>query len=331
MRTYIIAEIGVNHNGSIDLAKEMIDKAKECGVDCVKFQTFKSENLVSASAKKAEYQIKNTESDGTQLQMLKKLELSFPQFRELKEYCEGKNIQFLSTPFDFESIDFLNELEIPVWKIPSGEITNYPFLKKIAQTKKDIILSTGMSTIEEISQALKVLKENGSDKISLLHCTTEYPTPLSQVNLRAMETLRHAFSLPVGYSDHTMGVEVPIAAVAMGAVVIEKHFTLDNTMEGPDHRASLMPDDMKSMVESIRNIEIALGDGIKTPAECEIKNIEIARKSIVAKIDIKKGDFLSENNITAKRPGNGISPMEWENVIGKIAITDFNKDELIKI
>lgn len=331
MKTYIIAEIGVNHNGSIELAIEMIDKACECGVDCVKFQTFKSENLVSATAKKAEYQIKNTETEGTQLQMLKKLELTFSQFKELKTYCDKKGMQFLSTPFDFESLSFLNELDMPLWKVSSGEITNYPYLKKIAATKKDIVLSTGMSTIAEISQALEVLKSNGAGKITLLHCTTEYPTPFSQVNLKAMETLRYTFNLPVGYSDHTMGIEIPVAAVAMGAVIIEKHFTLDNNMEGPDHKASLMPQPMKAMVESIRHIEAAMGDGIKKPTECEEKNMGIARKSIVAKAKISKGDILTEENITVKRPGNGISPMKWENVLGTAAVKDFAEDELIEI
>ncbi len=331
MRTYIIAEIGVNHNGKLSLAKEMIDKASECGVDCVKFQTYKSENLVSSCAKMADYQVKNTNHEESQLQMLKKLELSYPQFEELKVYCEKKNVQFLSTPFDFESIDFLNQLSVPFWKIPSSEITNYPYLKKISQTHKDIVLSTGMSTLEEVAAALGVLRKNGSENISLLHCVTEYPTPFNQVNLRAMNTLRATFNLPVGYSDHTMGIEVPIAAVAMGAVIIEKHFTLDNNLPGPDHKASLMPVPFKAMVDCIRNIELAIGDGAKVPCECEIKNIAVARKSIIAKTDIKKGEEFSEDNITVKRPGNGVSPMKWENVIGKKAIKDFSVNELIQI
>ena len=329
--TFIIAEAGVNHNGSFELAKQLIDKAVWAGVDCIKFQTFNSKNLVSASAQKAEYQKKTTDNNESQLDMLRKLELSHEQFRELKDYCLEKGIQFLSTPFDLESIDFLAELGVKTWKIPSGEITNYPFLRAIGKRKESVIMSTGMCTLEEVHEAVKVLNEFGSTDITLLHCTTEYPAPYDSVNLKAMITLQREFGCKVGYSDHTNGVEIPVAAVAMGAVVIEKHFTLDKNMEGPDHKASLEPDELKQMVQSIRNVEMALGDGIKLPSETEKKNIEIARKSIVSKCEIKKGESFSEENITAKRPGNGISPMKWEDVLGKIANRDFSADELIEI
>ncbi len=331
MKTFIIAEAGVNHNGSFELAKQLIDKAVWAGVDCIKFQTFNSKNLVSAQAQKAEYQKKTTDSNESQLDMLKKLELSHEQFKELKEYCNEKGIMFLSTPFDLESIDFLAELGVNIWKIPSGEITNYPFLRKIAKRKESVIMSTGMCTLEEVCAAVKVLKEFGTTDITLLHCTTEYPAPYDSVNLKAMITLQKEFGFKIGYSDHTNGIEIPVAAVAMGATVIEKHFTLDTNMEGPDHKASLEPDELKQMVLSIRNVEAAIGDGIKQPSEAEKKNIAIARKSIVAKYDIKRGETFTEENLTAKRPGNGISPMNWNNVVGKVAKKDFSVDELIEI
>lgn len=329
--TFIIAEAGVNHNGSFELAKMLVDKAVWAGVDCIKFQTFNSNNLVSASAQKADYQKKTTDGNESQLDMLKKLELTHEQFSELKDYCHEKNIMFLSTPFDLESIDFLAEIGVKTWKIPSGEITNFPFLRKIAKRKESVIMSTGMCTLEEVHEAIKVLNDFGTTDITLLHCTTEYPAPYDSVNLNAMITLKNKFGCEVGYSDHTNGIEIPVAAVAMGASVIEKHFTLDKNMVGPDHKASLEPEELKQMVLSIRNVESALGNGIKQPSMAEKKNILIARKSIVAKCEIKKGEFFTEENITAKRPGNGISPMNWNDVLGKTATRDFSIDELIKL
>lgn len=331
MSVYIIAEAGVNHNGNVETAKKMIDKAKEAGADCIKFQTFISTNLVTKKAVKADYQIKQTKRDETQLDMLKKLELSFDEFAELNEYCKLKNIEFLSTPFDFDSISFLYNLGIKRWKIPSGDITNLPYLIRIAKFNKPIILSTGMSTMEDIRLALSAIRNYGNSDITVLHCTTEYPTPYDDVNLKAMLTIKNEFNIPVGYSDHTRGIEVPIAAVAMGAKIIEKHFTLDRNMVGPDHKASLEPDELKAMVSAIRNIEAAMGDGEKKPSESEKKNITVARKSIIAKHNIKKGDILTEENILVKRPGNGISPIKWFEVIGKTAIRDFVEDELIEI
>lgn len=330
-KVYIIAEAGVNHNGDINLAKKLIDKAIEAKVNAIKFQTFISKNVISKFAKKARYQIENTKSsDETQLEMVKKLELSFNEFVELKDYCDKKGIEFLSTAFDFESIEFLKKLGMKIWKIPSGEITNLPYLRKISEVADKIIISTGMSNLEEIEQALKILNKD-REKITILHCNTEYPTPMKDVNLKAMNLIKEKFEVEVGYSDHTLGIEVPIAAVALGAKVIEKHFTLDKTMEGPDHKASLEPDELKKMVECIRNIEVALGEEKKEASSSEIKNKEIARKSIVAKCDIRKGEIFSEDNLTVKRPGNGISPMEWDNVIGKIAHRDFLEDELIEL
>lgn len=270
-------------------------------------------------------------SEESQQEMLKKLELSFEQFLALKEYCSEMNIEFLSTAFDFDSIDFLDGLGMRRWKIPSGEITNLPYLIKIAQLNKQIILSTGMSTMDDIRNAILVLKRNNSGEITVLHCTTEYPTPFTDVNLKAMISIKSEFNVKVGYSDHTKGIEVPIAAVALGATVIEKHFTLDRNMEGPDHKASLEPDELKAMVDSIRNIEYALGDGMKQPAESEKKNMAVARKSIIAKRDIKKGETFTEDNLTVKRPGDGISPMKWFDVLGKVATRDFEEDELIEI
>jgi len=331
MKIFIIAEAGVNHNGSIKTAKKMIDRAAECGADAIKFQTFKSENLVSKTAKKAEYQINNTSNYDSQFIMLKKLELSFDSFKELNVYCKSKNILFLSTPFDMESIEFLESIDMNIWKIPSGEITNLPYLIKIANTRKSVIMSTGMSNTDEIEEAVKLLKNNGAGEIKLLHCNTEYPTPYEDVNLRAMQTLRKKFKCEVGYSDHTQGIEVSIAAAALGANIIEKHFTLDKDMEGPDHKASIEPDEVKEMIKSIRNIEKALGTDEKKVSGSERKNISIARKSIVAKKNIKKGEILSEDNIAAKRPGDGISPMKWFDVIGKTAARDFEEDELIEL
>ncbi len=328
MSVYIIAEAGVNHNGSFALACKLADAAKEAGADCIKFQTFKSENLVSRSAKKAEYQ-KKTTGDSSQQDMLKKLELSFDEFLELKKYCENAGICFLSTPFDFDSIDFLNTIDMPFWKIPSGEVTNLPYLLALAGTGKPVVMSTGMCTLQEIREAIDVLQANGTKEIKLLHCNTEYPTPFEDVNLKAMETMRDEFRMEVGYSDHTKGIEVPIAAVALGATIIEKHFTLDRNMEGPDHKASLEPQELAEMVCCIRNIEKALGTGDKTPTPSETKNITVARKSIVAKTKIKAGDTLTEDNITVKRPGTGISPMKWFEVLGTKAVKDFDEDELI--
>ena len=329
-KVLIIAEAGVNHNGRLDLAKKLIVAAHESGADIVKFQTAKLDSLVSCSAKMADYQKANTGKDESQKEMLSKLLLKFEDFIELSDYCKNIGIHFLSTPFDLDSIQFLNDL-VPFWKVPSGEITNYPYLVQIAKTYKPVIMSTGMSNMSEIQDALNVLKENGAREITLLHCNTQYPTPYEDVNLRAMLTLKKKFGVEVGYSDHTKGIEVPIAAVALGATVIEKHFTLDRTMNGPDHKASLEPNELKAMVNSIRNIENALGSAEKKPANSEIGNRAIARKSIVAKKNIKKGEILSAENLTTKRPGNGISPMKWNEVIGTVAIRDFNEDELIKL
>lgn len=330
-KTLIIAEAGVNHNGSVVLAHQMIDAAYSAGADIIKFQTGKPELVISRFAEKAEYQKNTTGCHESQLEMCRKISLRYEDHQTLKEHCEKFGIQFLSTPFDLDSIEFLEELGCTMWKIPSGEITNLPYLIKIAETHKPIILSTGMSTLEEISDALCVLNEHGAGEITLLHCTTEYPAPIEDVNLRAMETMRQKFGLKVGYSDHTQGIEIPVAAVAMGACVIEKHFTLDRNMEGPDHKASLEPNELAAMVKAIRNVEKALGNGIKTPSPSEIKNIPIARKSIVAKKKIQKGELLTEDNITTKRPGNGISPMRWNDVLGTRAIRDFGEDELIEI
>ena len=330
MGVYIIAEAGVNHNGSFELACKLVDAAKVAGVDCIKFQTFKSEKLVSHSAQKADYQ-KSTTGDGSQAEMLKKLELSYDEFVDLKKYCDKVGITFLSTPFDFDSIEFLNSIDMPFWKIPSGEITNYPYLVALAKTGKSVVMSTGMCDLEEIRKAIRVLTENGVTDIKLLHCNTEYPTPFEDVNLKAMQTIRDEFGYEVGYSDHTKGIEVPIAAVALGATVIEKHFTLDRNMEGPDHKASLEPGELAEMVKAIRNIEKAIGDGNKVPSPSERKNKEVARKSIVAKKKINRGDILTEDNITVKRPGTGINPMKWNDLIGTKAIRDFEEDELIEL
>ncbi|MCM1226222.1 MAG: N-acetylneuraminate synthase [Clostridium sp.] len=329
MHRIIIAEAGVNHNGDINTAKKMVIKAKEAGVDYIKFQTFVPENLVSKYAQKAEYQNNTTNKNETQLQMLERLALTQEDFRELKQYCDEKEIGFISTPFDLVSIDFLDSLGMDFWKIPSGEITNLPFLERIGKTKKKVVLSTGMSEIAEIEDTIEILKKNGATDITLLHCNTEYPTMLNDVNLLAMKHMERLFKIPVGYSDHTKGIDVPIAAAALGAEVIEKHFTLDRRMKGPDHMASLEPDELKAMVDSIRNIELALGNGQKKPTESELKNISAARKSIVAKRNIKKGEVFTAENLTVKRPGIGLSPMKWYDVIGTKAVKDFEEDELI--
>ncbi|MCM3511411.1 N-acetylneuraminate synthase [Carnobacterium inhibens] len=330
-KVFIIAEAGVNHNGSIELAKQLIEKGAEAGVDAVKFQSFKASKLVTVNAEKADYQIANTgNNDENQYDMIKKLELDYDKHQELMDYAISKNVMFLSSAFDLESIDLLVDLDLSVFKIPSGEITNLPYLRKIALTKKPVILSTGMATLGEIEEALEVLKNNGTTDVTILHCNTEYPTPMSDVNLTAMNTMKDAFKVKVGYSDHTLGIEVPIAAVALGAVVIEKHFTLDKTMEGPDHKASLEPDELKQMVKSIRNIEKALGTGVKTPTDSERKNKPIARKSIVAKAPISIGEIFSEENLEIKRPGTGISPMLWDEIIGSKATKDYQADELIE-
>lgn len=333
-KVLIIAEAGVNHNGSLEIAKHLVDEASSAGVDIIKFQTFKAEKLVSKAAKQAEYQKKNIgKGEETQYAMLKKLELSNEQHKALIAYCKLKNIRFFSTAFDMYSIDYLHSLNLGLWKIPSGEITNYPYLKKIASYNEPVILSTGMCELTDIENAINVLVANGVSKdiITVLHCNTEYPTPMKDVNLKAMLEIKEKFGVKVGYSDHTEGIEVPIAAVTLGATVIEKHFTLDKHMEGPDHKASLEPSELKAMVKSIRNVEQALGTGHKTISESERKNIEIARKSIVAAKDIKEGEIFTEENLTVKRPGNGISPMEWEYVIGKKAKRDFQEEELIEL
>ena len=333
-KVLIIAEAGVNHNGSLKLAKQLVYVAAAAGVDIVKFQTFRAENLVSEQAVQADYQKRNLgSSDQSQFSMLKKLELSQGDHRILFEYCREKGVSFLSTAFDFESIDFLSTLNPEFWKIPSGEITNYPYLKRIAQFRKPVILSTGMSTLGEITAAMDVLEEFGlsRNQITVLHCNTEYPTPMCDVNLRAMQTIAAELKVNTGYSDHTVGSEIPVAAGALGATVIEKHFTLDRNLTGPDHKASLEPQELKAMVSAIRNVELDLGDGVKRVSDSERKNKSIARKSIVAACPIKKGEFFSENNLTVKRPGDGISPMFWEQVLGKMAGKDFQADDLIEL
>lgn len=332
--TLIIAEAGVNHNGSIELAKQLVDKAVEAGVDYIKFQTFKTEKLVAKSAQMASYQKKNIGTeDNSQFAMLKKLELSPEQHEELIAYCKKKGIKFFSTAFDLDSIDYLHSFNLGLWKIPSGEITNYPYIKKIAQYGEPVIVSTGMCEMKDIENAVATLLKWGTKKedIIILHCNTEYPTPYQDVNLKAMDAIKEKFGVEVGYSDHTKGIEVPIAAVALGATVIEKHFTLDRNMEGPDHKASLEPEELKAMVSAIRNIEKAVGDGIKKVTDSEKGNIAVARKSIVASRNIKKGEILSEDNLTVKRPGTGISPMRWEEVLGQVAKRDFSEEELIEL
>lgn len=330
-RVFIIAEAGVNHNGSLELAKQLIDVAAEAGADAVKFQTFKADKLVSKSAQKADYQKQTTDAGESQYQMIKKLELDENAHSEIISYCKHKQIMFLSTPFDHDSIDMLNGFGMLIFKIPSGEITNLPYLRHVGGLGKEVILSTGMSDLGEVEDALNVLVKAGTskEKITVLHATTEYPCPIEDVNLRAMNTIQLAFGVKAGYSDHTQGIEVPIAAVALGASVIEKHFTLDRNMEGPDHKASLEPHELKGMVLAIRHVEQVLGDGIKKPSRSEEKNIAIARKSILAARNIKAGDVFSAENLTVKRPGIGISPMRWDEVIGQFAQRDYQEDEMI--
>lgn len=330
-KVFVIAEAGVNHNGDIEIAKRLVDAAVEAGADAVKFQTFKAEQLVCRDAKKAEYQLATTEKAETQYDMLKKLELTAQMHKILMEYCDKKNIMFLSTPFDIESIKLLSELGLQMYKIPSGEIINLPYLREVGKCHKKTILSTGMSSMDEVKAAVDVLRKAGTDDIILLHCNTQYPTPMADVNLLAMVRMREELGLPTGYSDHTQGIEIPIAAAALGAVVIEKHFTLDKNMEGPDHKASLEPDELKRMVEGIRRVEQALGDGKKEASKSEKGNICIVRKSIVAKCAIKAGDLLTEDNLTTKRPGTGINPMRWDEIIGKTADRDYKADEMIQL
>lgn len=332
-KTYIIAEAGVNHNGSIEIAKRLIAVAVASGADAVKFQTFKAESIVTKYAEKADYQKETTDARESQLEIIKSLELGIDAHKELINYCKNKHIVFLSTPFDLGSVDLLNELGLEIFKIPSGELTNLPYLRKVGSLRKKIILSSGMADLGEIEDALGILMEAGTQKenITILHCNSEYPTPFEDVNLLAMLTIRDAFKVDVGYSDHTLGIEIPVAAVALGAIVIEKHFTLDRNMEGPDHKASLEPHELKAMISAIRNVECSLGDGVKKTSASEMKNRPIARKSIIAAKEIKKGEIFDNTNITAKRPGTGINPMEWDKIIGRRANKDFKEDELIEI
>lgn len=329
-KVFIIAEAGVNHNGDIENAKRLVDEAAKAGADAVKFQTFKAENLVCKNAKKAEYQLQTTGKTESQYSMLKRLELTEEMHWKLLEYCKEKNIVFLSTPFDIGSIRMLGAMAIPIIKIPSGEITNFPYLREAAGQHKKVILSTGMSSLAEVRNALNVLMENGAKDITVLHCNTQYPTPFQDVNLLAMVSMGKILGVPTGYSDHTQGIEVPLAAAALGACVIEKHFTLDRSMEGPDHKASLEPCELKAMVEGIRRIESALGKDVKQVSASEKANIDIVRKSIVADRTIKKGELFTEENLTTKRPGTGISPMRWNEIIGKTADRDYKADEMIQ-
>lgn len=333
-KVLIIAEAGVNHNGSMEIAKKLIEAAANAGVDYVKFQTFNADKLVSKNAKKADYQQKNMlESDDSQYAMLKKLELSQAQHLELIDYCNEKGIKFFSTAFDLDSIDFLETLKLGLWKVPSGEITNYPYLKRIALKHEPVILSTGMCEMEDIESAIAVFLKFGLNKeqITILHCNTEYPTSMEDVNLKAMKTIADKFGIKVGYSDHTLGIEVPIAAVALGACIIEKHFTLNRNMDGPDHKASLEPDELNAMVKAIRNIEKAIGSGEKKVSLSEQKNIAVARKSIVAATEICEGELFTEENLTVKRPGTGISPMLWDSVVGNTAKKSYKPDDLIEL
>jgi N,N'-diacetyllegionaminate synthase len=331
-RTLIIAEAGVNHNGDILLARQLVDAAADAGADIVKFQTFKAENLVTPSAKKAEYQFASDATE-TQFEMLKRLEMSDFMHQEIIKHCKARGIEFLSTGFDLESIEKLNGIGLRLFKIPSGEITNLPYLRKVGSFGKQVIMSTGMASLEEVKEALQVLYTAGltNEMVTVLHCTTEYPAPIAEVNLNAMTTIKNILGTAVGYSDHTRGIEVPIAAVALGASVIEKHLTLSRTLEGPDHAASLEPNEFAEMVKAIRNVELALGDGTKDPSRSELKNIAITRKSIVASQRIFKGQVFTTENLTVKRPGSGISPMKWDLVIGRTAVRDFEPNELIEI
>lgn len=324
----IIAEAGVNHNGDIKLAEKLVEEASAAGADYVKFQSFKAEKLVSRYAQKADYQKETTGTNESQFEMIKKLELTPEDHLHIQKHCEKHNIKFMSSPFDETGIEYLDSIGVDFFKIPSGELTNLPYLRTLTKFDRPIILSTGMADLKEVEQALKVLKDK---EVIVLHCNTEYPTPMEDVNLRAMLTMKEKLNVEVGYSDHTLGIEIPIAAVALGAKVIEKHFTLDKTMQGPDHRASLEPAELKAMVAAIRNIEKSLGDGVKVPSKSEKKNISIARKSIVALTDIKAGEVFTAENITVKRPGSGISPMEWDKIVGTKASKDFSSDEVITL
>ncbi len=330
-KVIVIAEAGVNHNGSISIAKKLVDKAADAKADFIKFQTFKAESISTTNAMKANYQKKNSTKNESQFQMLKKLELSEKKFKRIYSYCKKRKIGFLSSPFDIESFIFLKKLQIKYIKIPSGEITNLPLLEEIGRAKKKIILSTGMANIQEIKDAIIILKKFGTKKnnIILLHCNTEYPTPFKDANLKAIQTLKKIFKLNIGYSDHTTGIEASLAAVAMGAKVIEKHFTLNKNFKGPDHSSSLEPNELIQMINSIRNVELSMGNGKKIPSQSEKKNIKIARKSIVARIEILKGDFFSSENLAVKRPSKGISPMQWYTMIGKKAKKNYKPDDLI--
>jgi N,N'-diacetyllegionaminate synthase len=331
--TFIIAEAGVNHNGKLSLAFELVDIAVRAKCDAVKFQTFKAEKVNSIYLPKAEYQLKNTDKEESFLEMAKSLELNFEEHEQLISYCQDREIMFLSAPHDIDSIDVLANLGLEIFKIPSGDITNLPYLRKVGSLDKEVILSTGMSNLDEIEAALSVLTISGTkvENITLLHCNTEYPTPLEDVNLKAMITIKNKFRTKIGYSDHTSGIDISIAAVALGASVIEKHITIDKSLEGPDHKASIEPYELGVMVKRIREIELALGDGEKRVSKSEAKNINIARKSIVASKPIKKGDVLTVNNITIKRPGNGVSPMLWDTVLGSVSVKDYSSDQLIEI
>ena len=333
MHTYIIAEAGVNHNGQLDLALKLCDVAKKAGVDCVKFQTWQTEKIVTHKVEKASYQSGNThDTKESQFDMLKKLEISHQGFRIVQDHCKKIGIDFLSTPDEEYSLAFLmNELNLPLIKIGSGEVTNIPYLRQIASYGKPIILSTGMATLAQVAIAYDTLLTAGAPSVALLHCTTNYPCPKEEANLRAMQTMKEAFKCQMGYSDHTMGTEIPIAAVAMGAEIIEKHFTLDRNMEGPDHKASLEPQELQYMVDCIRNIEKALGDGIKRPNPSEVEISKVVLKSIVAKVPVKKGDILTADNVTIKRAGSGIPAAHWDMVVGTRALHDFDIDDPIKI
>jgi N,N'-diacetyllegionaminate synthase len=328
-KTFIIAEAGVNHNGSRETAMRLIDAAKSCGADAVKFQTFRAEKLVTPNAEKADYQKRSIGTGKSHFDMLKELELGDEDFRRLLDHCTRCGIEFMSSPFDEESADLLEGLGMGTFKIPSGEVTNHPFLTHVARKNKSVILSTGMCTLGEVEEAVEIFQAAGTPRLILLHCVTEYPAPYDQINLKAIATLRAAFGCEVGYSDHTLGIEVPVAAVSLGATVIEKHFTLDTEMEGPDHKASLAPDDFRLMVQAIRNVELSLGDGIKRPAPCEIKNMDIARKSVVAAEPIAEGEIITRGKLTIKRPGHGIQPRDLEKLVGLMARRAIAKDEVL--
>lgn len=329
MSVYIIAEAGVNHNGDIDLAKKLVKIAKDAGCDCIKFQTFSADRIVTKNAKKAEYQAKNTKNNDSQYEMLKKLELSYKQFKELKNYCDEIGIDFLSTPFDEEAVDLLESIGVKAYKIPSGEITNKPLLQYIGKKNKKILISTGMSTLEEVQKAISWIEETGNKDIVLFHCTSNYPAPFESVNMKAMMTLKEVFGYPIGYSDHTKGIEISLMSVAYGATIIEKHFTYDKMADGPDHKASLDSDELREMVEAIRHIEVAKGDGEKKPTETELSTREVARKSLVWSKDMKIGDIVQQEDLCCKRPGTGVQPENRELFIGKRIIKNCTEDTLV--